>query len=316
MQGIIAVFTQGAQPLPIVVDAITDVIMIALLVCAVVAVGFVVEFAFKTILKLFVKAEKISLIESYLTLPGVLFHECSHALFATLSGAHVTEMNLIPRAEPDGSMTLGYVTYETRGGKFARSIQSTLASIAPTIMGLIAMGAILMFAIPACENNGVLSLIWWYLFLCLILHSEMSAQDIKVAMSGLPFVCLGLFVIFLFFPLDIEWWIAAFQSIASGEGWNGIQERFQVLYAAFQTHDINTIMQAVSGIGDEATDIAQGAINEALNVTESATGIDTSNLDYDPAKSINDTLNLYTSEGEAGNPLQSITDATNSLYQR
>lgn len=152
----------------------------------------------------------IFVVQCYLTWPGVVYHELSHALFAVLSGARINYISLKKQQKPDGSMILGQVSFIPRGHPILQSFQLALSAIAPSVMGLFAMILMLKFVFPASSA-------WWmtllaiYAFICLVLHSEMSGQDIKNAMLGLPMIIATLFVIFLFIPIDFH---AVFQALA------------------------------------------------------------------------------------------------------
>jgi hypothetical protein len=62
--------------------------------------------------------------------PGVLLHELSHFLSAKLLGVYTGKFSLIPQAQPDGKLRLGYV--ETASGGFVRD---ALIGVAPLVAG-------------------------------------------------------------------------------------------------------------------------------------------------------------------------------------
>jgi hypothetical protein len=62
--------------------------------------------------------------------PGVLLHELSHFLSAKLLGVQTGAFSLIPQAQPDGKLRLGYV--ETASGGFVRD---ALVGVAPLVTG-------------------------------------------------------------------------------------------------------------------------------------------------------------------------------------
>ena len=62
--------------------------------------------------------------------PGVLLHELSHFLSAKLLGVQTGKFSLIPQAQPDGKLRLGYV--ETASGGFVRD---ALIGVAPLVTG-------------------------------------------------------------------------------------------------------------------------------------------------------------------------------------
>jgi hypothetical protein len=62
--------------------------------------------------------------------PGVLLHELSHFFLAKLLGVPIGRFSLIPQAQPDGRLRLGYV--ETESGGFVRD---GLIGAAPLVTG-------------------------------------------------------------------------------------------------------------------------------------------------------------------------------------
>ena len=62
--------------------------------------------------------------------PGVLLHETSHFLVAKLLGVQTGKFSLLPQAQPDGRLRLGYV--ETASGGFVRD---ALVGVAPLVTG-------------------------------------------------------------------------------------------------------------------------------------------------------------------------------------
>jgi hypothetical protein len=63
-------------------------------------------------------------------LPGVFLHELSHFLTAKLLGIRTGRLSLIPQAQPNGRLRLGYV--ETASGGFLRD---ALVGVAPLVTG-------------------------------------------------------------------------------------------------------------------------------------------------------------------------------------
>jgi hypothetical protein len=63
-------------------------------------------------------------------LPGVFLHELSHFLVAKLLGVETGKFSLIPQAQPNGKLRLGYV--ETASGGF---IRDALIGLAPLVTG-------------------------------------------------------------------------------------------------------------------------------------------------------------------------------------
>lgn len=65
--------------------------------------------------------------------PGVLLHEVSHWLAATLLGVRTGRMSLLPQHQPDGTLQLGYVEYYK--GKNLGPIRESLIGGAPLLAG-------------------------------------------------------------------------------------------------------------------------------------------------------------------------------------
>lgn len=65
--------------------------------------------------------------------PGVVLHETSHWLMATLMGVRTGSMSLLPRRQPDGTLQLGYVEYYK--GRTLDPIRESLIGAAPLITG-------------------------------------------------------------------------------------------------------------------------------------------------------------------------------------
>ena len=136
-------------------------------------------------------------IRNYFTYPGTVHHELAHALFAALTGARVLRITLRPQGD-----TLGSVEFIPRGNTLTKSIQMPLASIAPVVCGIGTLALLWMFVFPLCA-------LWWhyvlfgYGFLCVLLHMNMSSQDIKNALRGTPVCMLLLFLVFLFLKVNL-----------------------------------------------------------------------------------------------------------------
>ena len=138
---------------------------------------------------------------NYLTFPGVVHHELSHALFAFLTGAKVTEIKLFRIHHKDGR--LGYVSYAPRGNFIMMSIQKVLSSVAPIVMGFISCSLLYLYARPALEDSLWQTALLYYGLVSIILHMSLSKQDIKVMKSGILVVILGMTVGFYAFGFDL-----------------------------------------------------------------------------------------------------------------
>lgn len=202
MPNIIDAATGSATLLSVVQNAALDLAFVCVLVLATILVSRLLEELAMWLIALFAGSGSANLIEGYLTYPGVAWHEFSHALFATITGAKVTSISLRRRPAPDGKgYILGSVLYVPRGPRALQSLQMFLTGIAPAITGLAGMAAIALLAFPNCTEIWQW-IIWIYLFICLLLHSGPSGQDLKGVGAGAPLVALVLFVVFLLLPFD------------------------------------------------------------------------------------------------------------------
>ena len=135
-----------------------------------------------------------------LTFIGVIHHELSHALFALITGAKVTKINIFKPNKNSG--TLGSVNIVTRGNSIIKSFQLTASAIAPMITGIFTINLLLNIS----SANGLklyLILIIYYLIFSIISHMRMSKQDIKNALKGIPLVSLTIFIIIWLFNIDL-----------------------------------------------------------------------------------------------------------------
>ena len=153
-----------------------------------------------------------NLISIFLTFPGVVHHELSHALYCILTGGKVTKMVLFsPESKGNGSFTLGYVNWQPRGPWLFQSIQYYMASMAPTIQGIITLALLRQF-IMECSSVG-LRVALLYLAFSIFLHMDMSQPDVKGMAKGLPVCTVIIFVICMTFGIDL---LSLFRSLNAG----------------------------------------------------------------------------------------------------
>jgi hypothetical protein len=101
--------------------------------------------------------------------PGVLLHEVSHWLSASLLAVRTGKFSLIPRRQPDGSIQLGYVEYYKDRG---------LGPIRESLIG----GA------PLISGTAVIWLIGWHIFDVPTVTAALQSGDIDqlaLALGGL-----------------------------------------------------------------------------------------------------------------------------------
>ena len=134
----------------------------------------------------------------HVTILGTLHHELAHALGYLLTGARVHKISILPKAQPDGSMRLGYVTSSTRGPLLMRAIQNTLGSTGPLYFGFLTIFLLWRFALPAA-GSVALTVFLWYAIVSIALHMELSRADLKLLARGLLPSALLLYLIVLLF---------------------------------------------------------------------------------------------------------------------
>lgn len=204
LPGIFSIASKETTLADVLMTAAIDVFAVILLVGSIAFISSALERIFKFVLGNATGCSSLPIIlEGYLTYPGVVYHELSHALFGFLSGAKVKKICLHRSVMPNGQEALGYVIIVPRGTGVLGAFQSALSSIAPSVTGLIAMLSIVLFAFPNCTEWWQWA-IWLYLFICVLLHSEMSSADMANVKRSLPMIIVFLFAVFVVFPIDIE----------------------------------------------------------------------------------------------------------------
>lgn len=124
---------------------------------------------------------------NYLTIPGVVLHELSHAFFAYVTGAKVIEVAPFKKDEN----SLGHVYFRNKGNALLVSLQNIFISCAPMLIGgIVVYGCYCaMFVLPA--KLLWLKIIIAYIGISMFFHMTMSFADIKVFVKGIPiFMCI------------------------------------------------------------------------------------------------------------------------------
>jgi len=116
---------------------------------------------------------------NFLTFPGVMHHELSHAFFAFITGAKVCSIDLF-HLPKDGS--LGSVSYIPRGPFLLQGLQMSLSSIAPSVTPLITVPFLYKYAQGL---SGTPMYVVYYLILSILAHIGMSDADFKGLIKGL-----------------------------------------------------------------------------------------------------------------------------------
>ncbi len=131
------------------------------------------------------------ILRNYLTYPGTVHHELSHALLALITGARVKKIVLFPKGN-----TLGSVEIEPRGNIFIRALQLSLSAIAPVIMGVISLFSLWNLVLPKTAEIWQY-ILFWYVFVSIILHMSLSGADYRNFFKGLLPTLIVFFLIFL-----------------------------------------------------------------------------------------------------------------------
>ena len=130
----------------------------------------------------------------YLTFIGTLHHELAHALGYLITGGRVHRISIIPRAQPDGTIRLGYVIGSTRGPWLMRAVQDTASATAPLWMGFLIVYLLWRFALPGTAGIGM-TIFFYYVIISIILHMELSKEDLKILLHGLLPTLLLLYLV-------------------------------------------------------------------------------------------------------------------------
>lgn len=183
------------------VELFTDSLILSLeLFIAIVIVEVVMKLVINIIVQLLLlvfNQKAVNILLNNITFVGTMHHELSHAIFVILTGAKLKSVELF-KPQQD---RLGRVTYATRGNKVLKSLQCTMISIAPTLMGIIDSYLLYVYVIPICSETWQ-TVLAYCTIASLLLQSTMSKQDIKNAKSGIILsyiaVSIVIFIVKLF----------------------------------------------------------------------------------------------------------------------
>lgn len=157
----------------------------------------------------------------YLTAPGVMVHELSHAVFCILFGHSITDMRLF---SPQQDGTLGYVSHKYNPRNFYQQIGNFFIGTGPIWGGACLLWLLSIWLLPEQVTDGDKSLplqmlefikmlftldfwcswqgwLWLFLAFSITLHITLSPPDLKGALTGF---CFLLFII-LFFCICFGW---------------------------------------------------------------------------------------------------------------
>ncbi len=130
---------------------------------------------------------------NYITAPGVVIHELSHLLVAIVTLCKIEKVELF---KPKGDQ-LGGVEYRPRGTLLWTFVQMTLVSCAPVVSGIFITTYLITWLI-AGSIPTLLVPFAVYMLVCVILHMNMSGQDIKIYVRGVWVFFLVFFVYSLY----------------------------------------------------------------------------------------------------------------------
>lgn len=131
------------------------------------------------------------ILRNYLTYPGTVHHELSHALIAFITGGRILKIRLLPKGKQ-----LGSVEFEPRGNLFTRSLQLSLTAMAPVVLGVISLVLMWRFVLPSIGEIWQY-ILFWYFFISIFFHMSMSDADYLNFLKGLIPSAVIIFLIFL-----------------------------------------------------------------------------------------------------------------------
>lgn len=136
----------------------------------------------------FIGGKAAFVVVNYLLFPGVMIHECAHALMAVLTGAKVFEVALF---RPEGN-SLGHVKIQNRGGTILRSMQNILIASAPMYIGAAVLYGCRILLLKGIESKPIAGMVL-YVCISVFFHMTMSKEDIKLFTKGIPIFMILLF---------------------------------------------------------------------------------------------------------------------------
>lgn len=176
--------------------AVSGVILVALILSLVI-IGLILNLIEKmefTFFCYFFGYKAAFNIVNYVTIPGTIIHELSHALFAVITGAKVKEISFFD----NDKKTLGHVTYQAKGPFFLQAVQHSLTACAPIIVGLASFVLISYLFLTTVYGTSV-QIFFIYLAVSIVNHSSMSIADLKLYFKGIWAVAIPLYAIIFIF---------------------------------------------------------------------------------------------------------------------
>lgn len=112
--------------------------------------------------------------------PGTVAHETAHFIVGLLLGAKPTGFSLLPSKNPDGSWTLGYVSFSN-----TRWWNTPWTAMAPMLLAPLAIYLVPEWVTPTLEEGDFLGAAW-RLAICVVTFqaSWPSDTDFELALPG------------------------------------------------------------------------------------------------------------------------------------
>ena len=168
----------------------------------------------------------------YITAPGVMVHELSHAIFCLIFGHKIMKIQFF---SPENDGTLGYVTHQYYTKNLYQQVGNFFIGTGPLWGGMFVLWLLSMLLLPESawrvdlENdaskevfmNVIFSAYFWkrwqtwlwlYLFFTVASHITLSPPDLKGAWRGF----LYLMLLVVIFELLFGWWAGLHDVLVSG----------------------------------------------------------------------------------------------------
>ncbi len=173
-------------------DIVCGAVLAVLALAAIPGVGMFVSYLRNMLYRFFGRTlgpKAAFAIMNYLTFPGVMAHELSHALVARVTGCRINEVKLF---RPSGD-ALGYVRFTCQGKPSRMAFQAAASSCAPVFMGFVTIS---LLSALAARFSGYwhVGLLAYHAAFSTACHMTMSRQDLKSYRKGVPRLLLYLTV--------------------------------------------------------------------------------------------------------------------------
>lgn len=130
-----------------------------------------------------------NIICNYITMPGVVHHELSHAVAAFIFGAKIKKIRILPNKD-----SLGEVFIQPRGPKVLQALQLSMSAIAPMVFGSATLYCMFAWMLPYILSVPG-KIIFYYFAISIFIHMTMSLTDIKRLLEGI--IPTGLIVLII-----------------------------------------------------------------------------------------------------------------------